>query len=41
MNSLASFLTLLLVLISLWALIVNPSLAGAQAPAEPGKTPRR
>lgn len=41
MNSLASFLTLILMLISLWALIVNPSLGGEQPPANPGEAPRR
>ncbi|MEL0027733.1 MAG: hypothetical protein VW625_03570 [Perlucidibaca sp.] len=41
MNSLASFLTLVLVLISLWALIVNPSLAGGQTPTGNGELPRQ
>lgn len=39
MNSLASFLTLILMLISLWALIVNPSLASSPTDAAPGKAP--
>lgn len=40
MNSLASFLTLVLMLVCLWALIVNPSLNHPQVDAEPGKPPR-
>lgn len=40
MNSLASFLTLILMLISLWALIVNPALANPPTDAAPGKAPR-
>ncbi len=40
MNSLASFLTLVLMLVSLWALIVNPSLNSPEADTEPGKPPR-
>lgn len=39
MNSLASFLTLILMLVSLWALIVNPSLASSPTDATPGKAP--